>query len=118
MMAGIIAASENVDVDRTYSFLTRDPAGIFFVNNKSYLLNDLLALFRDTYGKLRSQKLTLVRSEVIPLGPDAALWIGNGEGRTESRTGGVAMTYSFTETWAWQKIRGTWVVIHYHESSG
>jgi hypothetical protein len=118
MMAGIITAAENVDVEKMYCFLTREPGGLFFINNKYYNLDQLIALFRDTYGKLRSQRLLVSHSEVIPLGPDAAMWIGHGEGRTESQIGGVSMTYSFTETWVWQKINGRWVVTHYHESSG
>lgn len=118
MMTDIIAAAEDADVDKTYSFLTRDPGGIFFQNNKHYDLDSLLALFRNTYGKLRCQRIRVSQSEVISLGPEAAMWIGYGEGRTESRVGGVSMAYSFTETWIWQKVRGRWVVTHYHESSG
>ena len=118
LMAGIITAAENVDIDKAYSRLTRDPDGLFFINNKHYHHDALLALFRENYGKLRSQRLRVSHSEVIVTGPDSALWIGYGEGRTESQVGGGSMAYSFTETWFWQKVRGRWVVTHYHESSG
>ena len=117
LMAGIIDAAENVDIDKAYSSLTRDLGGLFFINNQYYSLEDLLALFRGTYGRLRSQRIRVSHSEVIVLGPDSALWIGYGEGRTESLAG-VSMAYSFTETWVWQRIRKKWMVTHYHESSG
>src|SRR5690606_29115195 len=70
LMAGIITAAENVDIDKAYSRLTRDPDGLFFINNKHYHHDALLALFRENYGKLRSQRLRVSHSEVIVTGPD------------------------------------------------
>lgn len=117
MMKEIIAAAEKGDVDRTFSYLTREPGAVFFLNNRPYDLDSLIAFFRENYGKMHSQKIHVTRSQVIPLGPSSAAWISYGEGHTVTKTG-ISAPYSFTETWIWQKVKGTWTVTHYHETAG
>jgi hypothetical protein len=116
-MDEIIAAAEKADVEGTFALLTRDSGAVFYLNNRHYDLDSLLAQFRSNYERLRSQRIRVIESRVKVLGPEAAVWIGHGEGRTES-TKGLSVAYSFTETWVWEKIEGKWVVTHYHESSG
>jgi len=113
MMEEILAAAEQVDVEKTFLYLTRDPGAIFFQNNQHYTRDSLISHFREKYKKLHSQKLHVTRSEIIDLGSEFAIWIGYGDGLTETNTG-ESITSSFTETWVWQKITGNWVATHYH----
>jgi len=113
MMEEIIAAAENVDAEKTFSYLTRDPGAVFFQNNKHYTRDSLISHFREKYGKLQSQKLHVTHSAMIDLGSESAIWIGYGKGLTETKAG-ESIASSFTETWIWQKIKGNWVATHYH----
>ncbi|MFA4860232.1 DUF4440 domain-containing protein [Methanoregula sp.] len=113
IMKEIIAAAEKADADRTFSYLTADPDAVFFQDNMHYTRNLLLSHFREKYQRLQSQKFHISHSETIELGPESALWIGYGEGRTETKAG-ESTASSFTETWIWQKIEGRWTATHYH----
>jgi len=112
-MDEIIAAAENADVDKTFSYLTRDPEAVFFQNNRHFTRDSLLSYFREKYGTLQSQRFHVTHSDLICLGPESAIWIGYGEGLTETKAG-KSMASSFTETWVWQRIKDKWVATHYH----
>ncbi len=113
IMKEIIAAAEKADVDKTFLYLTADPEAVFFQDKMHYTRDSLHSHFREKYRMLQSQKFHITHSETIELSPESAVWIGYGEGRTEMKTG-ESIAASFTETWIWQKIKGTWVVTHYH----
>ncbi|MDD1719641.1 MAG: nuclear transport factor 2 family protein [Methanoregulaceae archaeon] len=115
-MEEIIAAAQNADVEGTFSYLTRDPGALFFQGNQQLNRDSLIALFRENYRDMKSQKIQVVHSEVLQTGPESGVWIAYGEGMLEMKTGGPK-PYTFTETWVWQKVRGKWTVTHYHESA-
>lgn len=116
MMKTMIAFAEKADIEQTFTDLSPDKKAVFFVNDKVYDRKSLLEAFRETFGKMRSQKIQLKDSKVILLGPDAAVWIAHGKGVTQDKEGG-ARKEALTETWVWQRDQGKWKVIHYHESA-
>ena len=113
IMKEIIAAAEKADVEKTFSYLTADPEAVFFQDKMHYTRDSLLSHFREKYRMLQSQKFHITHSKIIELSPESAIWIGYGEGLTETNAG-EWIAASFTETWVWQKIKGTWVATHYH----
>jgi hypothetical protein len=118
LMKDIVTAAEARNWAKTFSRLTRKEGGLFFLNNRHYTLKSLLAFFGESYGIMKSLKMRVVKSEVVVFSPDAAAWIGYGDGQIQRVDTAPETTYSFTETWIWQKIDGEWVVTHYHESTG
>jgi hypothetical protein len=118
LMMEIVTAAEARNWAKTFSRLTRKEGGLFFLNNRHYTLKSLLAFFGESYGIMKSLKMRVVKSEVVVFSPDAAAWIGYGDGQIQRVDTAPETTYSFTETWIWQKIDGEWVVTHYHESTG
>lgn len=113
LMDEIIAAAENADVEKTFSYLTRDPGAVFFQNNRHFTRDALLSYFREKYDTLQSQRFHVTHSDLICSDPKSAIWVGYGEGRTVTKAG-ESMASSFTETWVWQKIKGKWTATHYH----
>lgn len=116
MMRTMIAFAEKADVDQTFADLSSDKHAVFFVNDKVYDRSSLLKAFRETYGKLKSQKIDIKDSKVVVLGPDAAVWIAHAKGVTVDQSG-VRSEESLAETWVWQNIDGKWAVTHYHETA-
>jgi len=116
MMQTMIAFAEKADVDQTFTDLSPDKKAVFFINDKVYDRKSLLEAFRETFGKLRSQKIQLKAPKVFLLGPDAAVWVAHGKGITQDKEG-VSRTEALTETWVWKRDQGKWKVIHYHESA-
>jgi hypothetical protein len=118
MMQEIMVAAESRNWAKAFSRLIRKDGGLFFLNNRHYTLKSLLAFFGESYGIMKSLKMRVVGSKVIVFSPDAAAWIGYGDGQIQRVDTALETTYSFTETWIWQKVDGEWVVTHYHESTG
>ncbi|MBP1927484.1 hypothetical protein J2741_000031 [Methanolinea mesophila] len=118
LMADIVSAAETGNWAKTFTRLTRKPGGMFFLNNRHYTLKSLLAFFGEEYGGTKSLRLRVVKSEILVFSPQSAVWIGYGDGQIQRDDAAPETTYSFTETWLWQKIDGEWTVTHYHESTG
>jgi hypothetical protein len=118
LMLEIVIAAEARNWAKTFSRLTRKEGELFFLNNRHYTLKSLLAFFGESYGVMKSLKMRVVKSKVIVFSPNAAAWIGYGDGQIQRDETTPEATYSFTETWVWQKIDGEWAVTHYHESTG
>ena len=118
LMQEIVVAAESRNWAKTFSRLSRKEGDLFFLNNRHYTLKSLLAFFGEEYGIMKSLMMRVVKSEVIVFSPDAAAWIGYGDGQIQRDDAAPETTYSFTETWIWQKIDGEWTVTHYHESTG
>ena len=118
LMTEIVAAAESRNWAKTFSRLTRKEGDLFFLNNRHYTLKSLLGFFGESYGVMKSLKMRVVKSKVIVFSPEAAAWIGYGDGQIQREPIAPETTYSFTETWIWQKIDGEWAVTHYHETTG
>jgi uncharacterized protein (TIGR02246 family) len=115
LMERISRAAETLDAEKTLAPLIQDQDAVFFFEAKPYTRGELTHRLGSMYGTLRSMAIKMDKTCVKVLGPDSAVWIGSGKGKSVSKSGQASEEY-LTETWIWQKKAGTWQVIHYHES--
>lgn len=108
-------AIETLDAEKTLAPLSKDKESVFFFDAKPYTRSELLHCVGRMYGLLKTMSIKMDRVQVKVLGPDAAVWIACGKGKSVSKSGESYEEF-LTETWIWQRIEGQWQVTHYHES--
>ncbi len=115
LMDDLTATALTLDAGKTLSPLATDKDAVFFFDSKPYTRGELADYMGKIYGSLKTMSMKWDRKYVKALGPDAAVWIAVGKGKSVAKTGENYEEY-LTETWIWQKIEGKWQVVHSHES--
>ncbi len=115
LMDDLTRTAVTLDAEKTLAPLSKDKDAVFFFDSKPYTRNELSHCMGKIYGSLKTMSMTWDRKYVKVLGPDAAVWIACGKGKSVSKSGELYDEF-LTETWIWQKIEGKWQVVHSHES--
>ncbi len=115
LMDELSRTAETLDAEKTLAPLSKDKDAVFFLDSKPYTRSELVHYLGKIYGSLRSMSIKMDSNSVKVLGPDAAVWIACGKGKSVSKSGESFEEY-LTETWIWQKIDGKWQVTHYNET--
>jgi hypothetical protein len=115
LMDNLSRTAETLDAGKTLAPLSNDKDAVFFFDSKPYNRAELAHRLGKIYGNVKNMSIKMDRQAVKVLGPDAAVWIASGKGKSVGKDGESYEEF-LTETWIWQRMEGKWQVVHYHES--
>ena len=112
----LVAASEQVDVDRVFAKCS-DAHDAGFIDNGVFYpsLDSLLAAFRTGFSRLRRQEIEVSETRVSVLAPNVAVLTAHGYG-TATQTDDQTFESPFAWTFVFVKEGDNWRIVHSHQS--
>lgn len=108
----VIAAASRTDAEAEYAMYVE---AMHAEQGRLHTLSDLRAMYESMYAMVDSVQITPSVSNIHVLGPDAALWVGEGTFRAmagDSTVDGGSAAW----TVVWERVDGDWMIRHFHQS--
>ncbi|MEI6575995.1 MAG: DUF4440 domain-containing protein [Bacteroidota bacterium] len=115
LMKKVTAYAETANVDSTFTMFSDDSNAMFMSQGSTYNKAELLARYKVIYQDIKSQKIDVLKQEVMVFSPESAAWIAYAKGDYVTKSGQTVEQY-LAETWIWQRHGKTWKIVSNQES--